>query len=199
LRYNQAWALVYFLARQQDVSGNAYLPRFLDLLQKIDDGIAPVDAFDSAFADTEELQDQYLEFVQSLRPTPQALLIERQQILADFVAQLWERGQHPSDISEARKVLKRGKYQLHYRLGSVRWDSDVDVSTYFSDADGHLLSSDALRFSRTTGHFPPDILCRAAPRLELHTHFFQIGGRLEHETLVEQTSLQRKVTPTALD
>jgi len=199
LRYNQAWTLVYFLARQQDVSGNAYLPRFLDLLQKIDDGIAPVDAFDSAFADTDELQDQYLEFVQSLRPTPQAILIERQKVLADFVAQLWERGQHPIDISQTRKALKAGKYQLHYRLGSVRWDSDADVTTYFSDADGHLFPASALRFDRIGRQLPPDILCRAAPRLELHTRFFQIAGHLEHETLVEQTSAQRKITPTALD
>jgi hypothetical protein len=175
------------------------LPRFLDLLQKIDQGVAPVDAFDSVFADTDELQDQYLQFVQSLRPTPQALLIERQQILADFVAQLWERGQHPSDISEARKVLKRGKYQLHYRLGSVKWDSDADVATYFSDADGHLFSADALRFNRIARELPPDILCRAERRLELHTHFFQMGGRLEHETLVEQTSVRRKIRLTALD
>lgn len=199
LRYNQAWVLVYFLARQQDGSGNPYLPRLLDLLQKIDDGVAPVDAFDSVFPVIDELQDQFLEFVESLRPTPQALLIERQQILADFVAQLWERGQHPSDISEARKVLKRGKYQLHYRLGSVKWDSDADVTTYFSDADGHLFSTTALRFDRIGRQLPPDILCRAASRLELHTHFFEISGHLEHETLIEQTSARRKITPAALD
>lgn len=199
LRYNQAWAFVYFLARQQDASGNPFLPRFLELLQKIDDGVAPVDAFDSVFSDVDELQNQFLAFIQSLRPTPQALLIERQQILADFVAQLWQRGQHPSDINEARKVLKRGKYQLHYRLGCVRWDSDADVTTYFSDADGHLFPTSALRFDRIGRQLPPDILCRAAPHVELRTRFFQLAGHLEHETLVEQIVSARKVTPTVLD
>lgn len=199
LRYNQAWAFVYFLARQQDENGLPYLPRLLDLLQKIDDGFAPVDAFDSVFPDVDELQNQFLEFAQSLRPTPQALLIERQQVLADFVAQLWERGQHPADINQARRALKRGKYQLHYRLGSVRWNSDSDVSTYFSDADGHLFSPSALKFDRIGQQLPPDILCRAAPRVELHTRFFQLAGHLEHETLVEQSSTARRVTPAALD
>jgi hypothetical protein len=184
-QYNQAWAMVQFLARSTDAGGRPRLPRLIALLQLLHEGRNSAIAFKEIFPDGAELNREFSSFVAQLRPTAAAELLERQSVLADFVGELVLRGQLPRELIDAREILQTGGYRLHYSRGDLQWDSDADIGTYFADPSGRMLSSIDLHFELSSREFP-DIVCRWTGGIRLRTRFRSTDGRLEHDTMVEQ-------------
>jgi len=184
-QYNQAWAMVQFLARSTDACGQSRLPRLIALLQLLHEGRKAALAFKEIFPDGAESNQDFAGFTARLRPTPAAELLERQSVLADFVGELVLRGQLPRELIDARDILQTGGYRLHYSRGDLQWDSDSDIGTYFSDPSGRIFGPLELRFELSSGEWP-DIACRWGGGMLVRTRFRTVNGKLEHDTAVEQ-------------
>ena len=129
-RYNQAWVTVYFLMHAKDASGQEiYRPRLFKLLQLLHDGTDGVEAFNQIFPDAPLVQADFLLYAAALKPTVEATLIERQNVLADLIGCLHEHEAMPADVAELRDVLARGKYRVRYVQDGIDWESDANVLT----------------------------------------------------------------------
>ena len=185
-RYNQAWATVYFLTHYKDAAGvEIYRPRLLKLFQLLHDKVDDVSAFDQVFPDVADVNKDFLAYAGSLQPTAEATLIERQSVLADLLIDLQLRQGPPSDISRARRALKRGGYRIRYSIGGLQWESDADVTRYFSDLTGRLFTRKELLLAPRPAAPLPDVVCRCLGRFEMRTRFHRAGDKVEHEMLIE--------------
>jgi hypothetical protein len=188
IQYNQAWAMCQFLIFSGKPGEPTYRKRFLDLLSRIHSGEAPEEAFKEAFSDNiDGFQSRFLEYARTLAPTADASMIERQDILADMLVALDERGKRFDSVVEFRDALAAGGYRMTYSKGDVKWNSDPDPKTYFNNLDGAALTRDELYFDPRSGAALPDMVLRAPRQIKLRTRFHDAPGkRIEHEVLVDE-------------
>lgn len=191
-QYNQSWAMVHFLAQARDDRGREkYRARLLRMLEHLHAGKTGKAAFESAFsANTKGFEDRFVEYARQLTATPEASLIERQEVLADLLMELRRQGRTFDRIADLREAAVRAKYSLRYNERGMEWTSDPDINTYFCDDAGQLLDATRLYFSERAGAPLPDIICRASDRLQFRTRFHASAsgdrdGRFERELLIE--------------
>jgi hypothetical protein len=74
---------------------------------------------------------------------------------------------------------------MQYKSGNMQWKSAADPIVYFRSPTGQPLNGTALTFEYTGGRPLPDLVCRCEG-LTLRTRFSNgVGGKMEHETVVE--------------
>ena len=185
-QYNHAWAMVYFLLHFKDETGREpYKNRLADLFQSLQDGADNRTAFARIFPDAATIQEKFLVYAQKLAPTPDATLIERQSVLGDLVIALRSREAIPDTFADIRKLLMKVGYRIRYTQDEVKWDSDADVTIYFSDMAGRPFSNRQLTLEPRAGAPMPDIVCRCFDHHQLRTRFYNADGKVEHEILVQ--------------
>ena len=186
-QYNQAWAMVHFLVYATDEQGQpAYRERFIKMLRMIHEGTNANEAFRAHFgANYPAFQRRFVEWAQTLQPTPEASYVERVEVLADLMMLLRERGLKFDTPGELRQHVTTGRYQLQYTTGFLRWSSEPDANTYFKDLQGRDLVGDQIRFDPRGGAPLPDIVMRPQGRLEFRARFYiATNGKLEREVIV---------------
>jgi len=188
-QYNQSWAMVHFLVHATDPTGGAkYRARLIKMLKLIHDGEDGERAFRDAFSDNiDGFQARFVEYARALKPTPEATLIDHQDVLADMLVELAERGKHFNDADEFRRSVADGGYRIKYNKAQVQWSTAEDPLVYFCDLTGRPFGSDRLYLSPRTGAVLPDLVCRGTDRFQLRTRFHQVSGgsRVEHETVID--------------
>jgi hypothetical protein len=188
-QYNQAWAMCQFLifATPPNSTTPIFRKRFLDMLGRIHTGSDCDSAFKASFSDNlQGFQDRFVEWAKSLGATPEASMIERQDILADLLVALNDRGQRFNAMEEFRNALSAGGYRMSYQKGDVRWQTDVDPTTYFKNLDGTPLAADEIYLSPRSGAALPDLILHAPRQIPLRTIFHDAPtGRIEHEMLID--------------
>ena len=186
-QYSQSWAMVHFLVHARDLGGKEkYRTRLLQMLKSIHGGADASAAFERSFSNNiEGFQARFIEYANTLEPTPEAALIENQGILADLLMLLRASGQTYDSVEEFRAEVLRENYRLQYTKGQSRWTPDEDLSTYFKAPNGQLFTEQQLFFEPREGAPLPDMVCRLSERIQLRTRFFQTGDKTEHELLVE--------------
>jgi Protein of unknown function (DUF1570) len=185
--YNQAWAMTHFLIFATGESGQPkYRTRLINMLKLLHDGESADNAFERAFSDNYDgFQHRFFEFTNSLQPTPEALFMERQSVLADLLMGCAQHGKQFDDMDAFRKFLISSGYRVHYTKGAVQWNSSEDPTVYFVDLSGEPMLRDQLYFSFRTGAPLPDIVSEPIPSLTFHTIFHQADPRPDHETIIE--------------
>ena len=197
-QYNQAWAMTYFLinARGED-DGFRYRPRLLKLLELLNEGTGPDEAFGRAFGNNiRGFEARFIEYARQLKPTPQATLLENQDVLGDLIVELHKIGKTYDTVEALRAAVEQGRYRLTYRRGHSEWTTDEDVSAYFRDAGGKLYAPDELFFQPNRRAPLPDLVCRYSPELQFRTRFYPEGGKIEHEVLVEPAAKAPRIVGT---
>ena len=197
-QYNQSWAMVYFLINaRDDDDGYRYRQRLLRLLELLHDGKEPGGAFRTAFGNNiEGFEKRFVEYARALKPTPQATLLENQDVLGDLIVELNKLGKQYDTVDALREAVVQGRYRLTYTRGALRWTTDDDVGVYFRDATGHPLRSDHLYFQGRRGAPLPDLVCRYSPEMQFRTRFYVEDGKTEHEVLVEPVAKAPRIVGT---
>ena len=186
-QYTQAWAMCQFLVYSVEDGKYKYRARFLDLLQRIHTGTEPMEAFKMAFSpNIEGFQAKFIQWAANLTPTPEAVLIDRQNILADMLSKFSSEGKRFDSVTAFRDLLIRGGYQMQYTRNDIRWVTDSNPKIYFTNLDGRQYNADELYFDPRTGAALPDLVCDPVNQIHLRTRFFDMpGNMIERETLVE--------------
>lgn len=186
-QYNQAWAMAHYLIFAEQQPGRPrFRARLVEMLKLIHDGQEGNAAFVTAFSDNiDGFQQMFLEYVRQLQATPVATCIEHQDILADMLIELRSRGRTFADVSSFHREIERGRYQIVYTRGALKWQSDADPSTYFRDLQGQTMTGDRMYFLPRNGAPLPDLVSRPSDALQLHTRFLQSKDKVEHEIVVE--------------
>ena len=187
-QYNQSWAMVHFLAMTRDSRGQyPFRGRLLEMLHLLHDGRSGDEAFTLAFGQNiNGFHARFAEYAAALKATPEATLIENQGVLADLMIDFDKSGHRFEDVAAFRKFVTRGRYKIHYSRGDVTWDTNPDMTCYFSDLSGQVFSADDLYLSRRSGAPLPDLVCRCAGALVLRTRFHDTdSGGIDHELLIE--------------
>jgi hypothetical protein len=186
-QYNQAWAMAHYLIFSNDALGKPQLrARLINMLREIHNGKDGHEAFVDCFSDNiESFQKMFIDFAHQLQPTPIATYIEHQDILADMMVELSSRGQKFSDIESLRSAVDKGRYQVVYTRGQMRWKSDSDPNLYFRDLQGRDFNGGDLFLRYRSGAPLPDLVSRPLDGLQLHTSFIQAGDKIDHELIVE--------------
>jgi hypothetical protein len=192
--YNQSWAMVHFLVHARDAAGREkFRGMFLDMLDLIRDGKSGEDAFAGAFAggNVKGFQDRFVEYARDLQPTAAASLIERQEVLGDFLIELKKKGRTYKQVSDFRKDCVRGRMSMTY-FGDhgLGWQTDPNVEIYFCDVNDRPMGDSEMYFNESTSAYNsplPDLICRGGERFQLRTRFY-VGptNRIEHEVMIEQ-------------
>jgi len=101
--YNQAWAMVYFCSNAGDP---AYHAQFLQLLQKLHDGNSdPTDAARKCFPDLKDFRKKFDIWAAKLKATPQAAMLERQDVLGDFLLAVTQKNHPvPKDVAASSRA-----------------------------------------------------------------------------------------------
>jgi hypothetical protein len=188
-QYNEAWAMVHMLVHARDATGREpYRGRLIQMLELLHQGKDGREAFESSFSpNIKGFQDRFVEYARSLEPTPEAAMMERQDVLAHMLVFFREKGLRFNRIAEMRDAAVRGGYHFTAASSSgLKWTSDPDVKNYFSDPGGKLLGDSELYFTPRGGAPLPDIVCRATERVKFRTRFHrESGDKVAHEVLVE--------------
>lgn len=195
-QYNQSWAMVHFLVQARDAAGKEkYRGRLVQMLALLHNGASGKEAFETAFsANTKGFQDRFVEFARTIVATPEASMIERQEVLGDFMIELKNKGHVFDRMSELRDVAVRAKFSLRYTDRMMSWSTDPNVDVYFSDMKGRPLGANELYFTKRRGAVLPDVVCRASDQFQLRTRFHSgDGNKLEHEVLIEAPGAQARV------
>jgi hypothetical protein len=196
-QYSQSWAMVHFLAMSKDSEGEyLYRGRLLKMLRLLHEGKNGEEAFRLAFgSNIEGFERKFIEYAKALRPTPEATLIEHQDVLADLLADFNRDGKRFDDAETFRKFVVAGRFHLHYTHDDLEWDTDKNMNKYFSDLKGTLFPPDQLYFSLRSGSPIPDIVCRCGDLLQLRTRFYD-GDRtvVDHELTIEPVRTSVSIT-----
>jgi hypothetical protein len=187
-QYNQSWAMVYFLVNAQDEIGRErYRARLLRMMELLHDGKPADDAFAETFGgNLKSFQERFIEFAKDLKPTPEATVMENQNVLADLLTELSTRNHRFDSVAAFRTVAVKNRYRLHYTRGQLNWTTDPNATIYFADANGKAFDSDDLFFFPRASAPLPDIVCRFNTSTSFRTRFYDLpGGKVEHEVLVE--------------
>lgn len=202
-QYNQAWAMVHFLVQVSDENGTPRLrQRFLDWLKQIELGADPQASFVTAFsANYAGYQQRFLEWSRTLKPTPEAEYLERQEVLADFYAAVEKYGKVCNDMATLRQTTALLHVEMQYSTGQVKWSTGKNPDVYFSKLDGTLFGPGELYLQDGQKAPLPDIVCRCLPTTQIRTHFYKTGEKLEHESVLEplgggQRPMASQMTPT---
>ncbi len=186
-QYNQAWAMVHFLVTAADPTGKPlYRERLSRMFELIRAGTDSKTAFETAFsANYEGFQAKFLAFVASLRPSPEATYIERQEVLGDMLIALDEHAKPVKDVLSFRQTVRQVNVHIQYSRGQIKWATEKDTSVYFSNLAGRLFDANELYFSARRSAPLPEIVCRFSPASQLRTRFYAAGKEIEHETSIE--------------
>jgi hypothetical protein len=112
-------------------------------------------------------------------------MIERQDILADLLVALDERGQRFDAMEDFRNALSAGGYRMSYQKGDVRWQTDTDPTTYFKILDGTPLAQTRCTSIRAAApRFRPGLQPRGSSR-SARSSTTAASGRIEHEVLID--------------
>jgi hypothetical protein len=182
-QYNQAWAMVHYMAYGEGGDNGSRLVTMLRLLAK---GAKGEDAFTSSFGNNmEQFRAGFERHALSLKPSVESTLIDNQDVLADLFGQLSEKGKRYGSVYEFRKAAEVMKYRLRYTRGPIVWTAEP--AKFFRDADGVAYAPDEMCFEPRNGAPLPDLVLRKAGyRISLRARFYQAAGkRIEHEVLVE--------------
>jgi hypothetical protein len=191
--YNQSWAMVYFLAHARDKAGKErYRTRLIDMLRLLHDGKDGDAAFREAFSDNVRgFQSRFTEFANTLDPTAEATMMDRQSVLGDLLGELARHGKRFTNLSQFKRAALLGGYRMHYTKGELQWDSEPDLKVYFADVDGNAMPPEKLFFENHASSPLPDIVCHCSDHFQLRTRFFRNGDKIEHEVLVEAPGATR--------
>jgi hypothetical protein len=188
LQYNQAWAMVHFLIYAADDNGQPrFRGRFLKWLKAINQGQDARAAFVAAFSDNiDGFELRFREWAARLTPTAEAAFAENQEVLADMLVLLNEKGLRFDDMEQFRKHLKASRARVTYTSGTIRWSSNADTDVYFQGPDGRPIDRSAMFFNPRPGDVLPEIICRPTPNVQYRTRFWRgPDGKIEHELVVE--------------
>jgi hypothetical protein len=195
-QYTQAWAMIHFLVFAQDGAGrHIYRDRFNNMLRDIAAGKTDWVAFQDHFGQNlDGFRQRFIEYVQSMKPTPESKTLEDQRVLAELLVLLKARGQTFSSVEEFRRHVVDRRYRLESRRDEVSWSTDADIGVYFRDARGRMLDSRQLRFQPDPFGEMPSLIRRPGDGLVYRTHFYELEGKLMHETLCELEDGRAQVT-----
>jgi hypothetical protein len=188
VQYNQAWAMVHFLVYATDSNGAAlYRRRLIDMLNRLHAGADGTSAFNAAFSDNlDGFQSRFRDWAPTLTATPEAILIEREDVLAFVLTDLLERGKRFDSIEQLHQAFIHAGYDVRAHKGDESWKlPDSNPGVLFSTLDGEPLSSDELYFSPRSGAPLPDIVMRQPNQIRLRAVFHDVPGGVEHEVRVE--------------
>ena len=200
-QYNQAWAMVYFLINaKDDRDGYRYRQRLLKWLELLHDGRDPDVSFREAFGNNiAGFESRFLEYARTMRQTPQATVLEHQDVLGDLIVELKKIGKTFGSVEALKADAVRHRYRMTYRRGPLRWSTDDDIAVYFCDAQGLPYGPRELYFETTRRGPLPDLVCRYSPELQFRTRFYTEAGRVEHEVLVEPVKPSARIVGTGKD
>jgi hypothetical protein len=188
--YNQAWSMVHFLVYATNADGQPlYRQRFFNMLNDIHRGTSAQTAFTRNFGTNfEGFEQRFREYAARLTTTLESRYTENLEVLSDLLIEISsEESRRFDDVARFRQHLVRGGYRLTYTKGSLRWQSDPDISIYFRDADGRELSSAQLQFVPNPRSPLPDLVLRPNGSIEYRARFYVSGeGTIEREILVRQ-------------
>jgi len=181
-QYNQAWAIVHYMAYGDNGRNGAKLVMLLKALSK---GQDPEAAFHDSFGtNLDTFRARFEDYALGLQPTAEASLIDRHDVLADLCSQLAVQGKRFSSVLEFRKTVEVMKYRLRYTRGEVSWTAEP--AAYFRDNAGVAFASDQLFFEpRKSAPLPDLVFNHPSYRIAVRARFFRAGERIEHEVLVE--------------
>ena len=196
-QYNQSWAMVHYLVHAKDVAGKEkHRARLIKMLELLHNGTKANDAFVAAFsANVKGFQDRFVEYANALTATPEASMVERQEVLADFVISLKKEGRTFKDIAALKQFVIATRFSIQYTDRGITWSTEPDVTKYFADMSNKALKPKDLYFSARPGAILPDIICRPNEKLQLRTrfHLATSGKRqIEHEVVVEAPNRQAR-------
>src|SRR5258706_3612538 len=181
-QYNQAWAIVHYMAYGDGGKNGA---RLVTLLKALSKGQEPETAFRDSFGgNLHPFRARFENYALALQPTAEAALIDRHDVLADLCGQLSTQGKNFPTVLEFRKAVEVMKYRLRYTRGEVSWTAEP--ATYFRDSAGVAFTADQLYFEpRKSAPLPDLVFNHPASRIALRGRFFKNGEKIEHEVLVE--------------
>jgi hypothetical protein len=185
--YTQAWAMTHFLVFAKDDNGNPrFRTRLIEMLKLIHNGQDGDSAFKAAFSDNiDGFQQRFMEWAAASRPTPEAVYIDRQEILGDLLTRLKAQGRTFDSIGAFRKEVVRYGYHYTYKNGPEQ--PDVSLEAFFSDLQGQAFDEHRMYFRRRRAAPLDDLVCQPMPGLIIETHFNSVaGGKIEHENVVEK-------------
>lgn len=195
-QYTQAWAMIHFLIFAQDASGRQiYRDRFNSMLRDIAAGKTDWVAFRDHFGQNiEGFRQRFIEYVQTMKPTPESKTLEDQRVLAELLVLLKARGHSFSSVEEFRRHVVDRRYRLESRRDEVAWSTDADIGVYFRDARGRMLDSRQLRFQPDPFGEMPSLIRRPGDGLVYRTYFYELEGKLMHETMCELEDGRAQIT-----
>ena len=190
-QYNQAWAMVHFLVYARNpVTGEAiYRQRFFDMLTAIRNGTPAEQAFTDQFTTNfDGFQTRFVEYARNLQPTREATYMENAEVISDMMVEIFgQESRTFRTISDLRTHLERGRYQLKYTKGQLRWTTSPNIGTYFKDADGRDLPKDEVSLVANPGAPLSDFVMRPIGNLEYRARFYTASdGKPDREILVSQ-------------
>lgn len=188
-QYNQAWAMVHFLvyARDQRTGEPLYRQRFFEMLTAIRNGTPAEQAFTDQFTTNfAGFQRRFTEYARSLDATPEATFMENAEVLSDMMVEIFgQESRTFRSIVELRRHLERGKYQLKYTKGQLRWTTSPNIGTYFKDRDGRELPTSEVGLVANPGAPLSDLVLRPMGTLEYRARFYIApDGKPDREILV---------------
>jgi hypothetical protein len=196
--YNQSWAVIHWLINGDDdprITGGrrvANRDRLVAYLKSRRDGIEHEQAWSQAFPQSPQVMQRKFEaWAKQLQPTPEAALIERQQVLGDMLISFHTAGQTPATVADFQRLAGRSNIRLTYSRGSVSWTTAEDSTVYFQNLAGRYWTERELRFDRPrAGGQPagvglPDILLTVRRDLVIRTSFYVLDGELRTETQIQ--------------
>jgi hypothetical protein len=197
-QYNQSWAMVYFLINAKgEKDGFRYRQRLLKLLELLNGGQEAESAFKVAFGNNiDGFEQRFVEYARHMKPTPQATLMENQDVLGDLIVELHRIGKTYPTVESLRTAAVQAKYRMTYKRGALSWSTHDDIAVYFCDANGETFRADELFFQSRRAAPLPDLVCRYCPDVQFRTRFFHQGKRIEHEVLVEPVPRPPRIVGT---
>lgn len=187
-QYNQAWAMVHFLVYARDRDGSPlYRQRFFDMLTAIRDGTPAEKAFTDQFTTNfRGFERRFTEYARALQPTPEATFMENAEVLSDMMVEIFGAENRTfRSVIDLRRHLERGKYQLKYTKGSLRWTTNPNIGLYFKDAEGRDMAANEVGLVANPGAPLSDLVMRPMGNLEYRARFYTApDGKPDREILV---------------
>jgi hypothetical protein len=190
-QYNQAWLLAHYLTYAAPADDRRHWADLLVELHRLDragDGgdAASADAFRDCFPNLPELQAAFSAWSRQLRPSDEALLLERQATLGDFLADYRTAGRTFADVAAFRDAAVQQHLRITYVRGLVRHTTDADPGAYFADAAGVPYGPRQLYFDPAPNAPLPDLVCRPLAGVGVRTRFYRDDhGAIGHESSIE--------------
>ncbi len=184
-QYTQAWAMVHFLLYASGPDGRPlYRERFNRMLERVAAGADGWTAFTAEFGTNfAGFRGRFDAYVAALQPSEEARMLEDQRILAELLVLLKQRNVGFSDAGDFERHVVERKYRLECRRDDVTWSTDADAGVYFRDARDRPLTPRGLRFVPDPGGAMPALERRPGDGLTYRTRFYNLAGRVLHETL----------------